>query len=66
MSVVETIERQVRQLGLKELAQFRDWFFEFEADAWDRQIERDAKAGKLDALARKALEDHAAGRTIPL
>ncbi|MEI7590881.1 MAG: hypothetical protein WCJ49_06185 [Deltaproteobacteria bacterium] len=66
MSVVETIERQVQQLGLKELAQFRDWFFEFEADAWDRQIERDAKAGKLDALARKALEDHAAGRTIPL
>ena len=66
MSVVETIERQVQQLGLEELAQFRDWFFEFEADAWDRQIERDAKAGKLDALARKALEDHAAGRTIPL
>ena len=66
MSVVETIERQVQQLGLKELAQFRDWFFEFEADAWDRQIERDAKAGKIDALARKALEDHAAGRTIPL
>ncbi len=66
MSVVETIERQVQQLGLKELAQFRDWFFEFEADAWDRQIERDAKAGKLDALARKSLEDHAAGRTIPL
>jgi hypothetical protein len=66
MSVVETIERQVQQLGLKELAQFRDWFFEFEADAWDRQIERDAKAGKLDDLARKALEDHAAGRTIPI
>jgi len=66
MSVVETIERQVQQLGLEELAQFRDWFFEFEADAWDRQIERDAKAGKLDDLARKALEDHAAGRTIPL
>ena len=52
MSVVETIERQVQQLGFKELAQFRDWFFEFEADAWDRQIERDAKAGKIDALAR--------------
>ena len=66
MSVVETIERQVQQLGLEELAQFRDWFFEFEADAWDRQIERDAKAGKLDDLARKALEDHAVGRTIPL
>ena len=46
--------------------EFRDWFLEFEADAWDRQIERDANAGKLDSLARKALEDHAAGRTTPL
>ena len=66
MSTVEALERQVQQLDPKELAQFRDWFLEFEADAWDRQIEKDAKAGKLDALARKALEDHAAGRTTPL
>lgn len=66
MSIVETLERQVEQLDPKELAEFRDWFLEFEADAWDRQIEQDAKAGKLDALARKALEDHAAGRTTLL
>ena len=66
MSIVEALEKQVQQLDPKELAQFRDWFLDFEADAWDRQIERDAKAGKLDALAHKALEDHAAGRTTPL
>jgi len=66
MSIVKTLERQVEQLDPKELAEFRDWFLEFEADAWDRQIEQDAKAGKLDALARKALEDHAAGRTTLL
>ena len=66
MSIVKTLERQVEQLNPKELAEFRDWFLEFEADAWDRQIEQDAKAGKLDALARKALEDHAAGRTTLL
>jgi hypothetical protein len=66
MSIVEALEKQVQQLDPKEFAQFRDWFLEFEADAWDQQIERDAKAGKLDALAHQALEDHAAGRTTPL
>jgi hypothetical protein len=66
MSTVEALERQVEQLEPKELAQFREWFLEFEADAWDRQIEQDAISGKLDALARKALDDHQAGRTTPI
>ena len=35
-------------------------------DAWDRQIEADAKAGKLDPLWREAMEDIKAGRTKPL
>lgn len=35
-------------------------------DAWDRQIEADAKAGRLDHLWQKALEDIEAGRTKPL
>lgn len=66
MNRVELLEQQVQQLSAKEFSRFRDWFLEYEWDAWDRQIESDAKAGKLDALARKALEDHAAGRTTPL
>ena len=32
------------------------------ADAWDKQIEEDIKAGRLDHLAQKALEDLQAGR----
>lgn len=66
MSTLESIEQQVAQLDPEQLAQFRDWFLEFEADAWDRQIALDAKAGKLDALAKKALNDHQAGRTTSL
>ncbi len=66
MSRVEQLEQQVQELDPPEFTQFRDWFLEYEWDAWDRQVERDARAGKLDALARKALEDHAAGRTTPL
>jgi hypothetical protein len=35
---------------------------EFTADAWDRRIEEDATAGRLDSLADEALEDLRAGR----
>ncbi len=66
MKTLEAIEQQVAELDPVELAQFREWFIEFEATAWDIQIERDAIAGKLDALAQKALNDHRAGRTTPL
>ncbi len=66
MGKVENIEQQVQALSHEELAQFRAWFLEFDLAAWDRQIGRDARAGKLDALADKALRDHAAGKTKPL
>ncbi len=63
MSKLEALEEGVSALSPEELAQFRRWFAEFDAAAWDHQIERDAKAGKLDALADEALRDHAAGKS---
>ena len=33
---------------------------------WDKQIEEDLKAGRLDTLIQEAEEDIAAGRTQPL
>ena len=66
MSKIETIEEQIKGLTPKELAHLRDRFLEFDWEAWDRQIERDSRAGKLDSMVRKVLEDHAAGRTTPL
>jgi hypothetical protein len=63
---VEILEHEVRALSPEELAQFRAWFLEFDWAAWDRQIERDVRAGKLDALAEKALRDRASGKTTPL
>ena len=51
MTKVEAIEEKVRALSDDELADFRRWFVEFDAAAWDRELERDARAGKLDALA---------------
>jgi hypothetical protein len=66
MSRLEAIEGEVRQLSADELKRFRDWFYQFDADAWDRQIEADVHAGKLDKLIEKAVRDDDAGRTTEL
>jgi hypothetical protein len=66
MSKVEKIEGEIQELSSEELAAFRDWFGEFDAEAWDRQLEADTNAGRLDRLAQRALRDHGAGRSTKL
>ena len=66
MSKVKDLEQQVKALSPEELAQFREWFVEFDWAVWDRELERDVRAGKLDALAEKAIQDYKAGKTKPL
>ena len=63
MSKLEALEKRVSGLSAEELAKFRRWFAGFDAAAWDRQIELDVKAGKLDELADEALRAHAAGKS---
>ena len=58
MGNMKSIENAVAALPPAELAEFRQWFAEFDAAVWDRQIERDAASGALDALASEALADH--------
>lgn len=66
MSRLENVEVQIKELTAEELRAFREWFVQFDADAWDCQIEADGRDGKLDALADRALHDHQAGRTTDL
>lgn len=66
MSNIENLERQVKDLSPEEFAAFRRWFIEYDWEAWDCQLERDVVAGRLDALAEKALQDHSAGKTSKL
>jgi hypothetical protein len=66
MSKVDQIECQVKDLNPDELKAFCDWFAQFDADLWDRQIEADAKNGKLLSLAERALHDHKTGRSTSL
>jgi hypothetical protein len=62
MGSVKEIEEAVLRLSAEELAAFRAWFAEFDAEVWDRQIEGDVAAGRLDALADEAIDDLRAGR----
>ena len=62
MTTVAEITGAVRRLRKKDLARFRKWFAEYDAAVWDRQLESDVAAGRLDALMREAQRDHRTGR----
>ena len=57
MPDVKALEEAVQALSPSALAEFRRWFTEFDAAAWDHQIEADVSSGKLDALLEEADED---------
>ena len=66
MSKIEAIESQIKGLSSEELTQFREWFAQFDGELWDRQLEADARAGKLDRLAEKAIREHHSGHSTKL
>jgi hypothetical protein len=66
MSKLEDLEKGVESLPPEELSKFRAWFVEFDHRAWDKQIEADSRAGKLDKLAAQALGDYKAGKARKL
>ena len=66
MTKIEKLENGVRRLNPEELAAFRDWFRRYDSDEWDKEIERDVSAGRLDRLTEEAIAAHKAGRTREL
>jgi len=66
MVSVEILEEQIAELDNDSFAKLRDWFIEFEQSRWEKQIEADSNAGKLDFLIDVALAEHQAGKTREL
>jgi hypothetical protein len=66
MSTIQELEMAVSQLSANELLQFSEWFEEFVADQWDKKIEADILAGRLDAAGKRADDEFLAGRASPL
>ncbi|HQU42788.1 MAG: hypothetical protein B7Z73_09595 [Planctomycetia bacterium 21-64-5] len=65
MSLKE-LEAAVSRLPAEELTAFARWFEEYVADAWDRRIEADIEAGRLEEAGRRADADFEAGGCTPL
>jgi hypothetical protein len=66
MTRVEQLEQEIEKLQPEEFAQLRDWLLEKDWVAWDRQLEEDVAAGRLDKLAEEALAEHGRGETTEL
>ena len=66
MTRVEQLEQEIEKLRPEEFAQLRDWLLEKDWAAWDRQLEEDVAAGRLDKLAEEALAEHVRGETTEL
>ncbi len=56
MTNIAKIQEEVLALSETDYRQLRQWFNELDMDEWDRQIEADSNAGKLDFLIAEALE----------
>jgi hypothetical protein len=66
MSTVAEIWSAIKELSLQERCELEALLHPFEDDDWDRQMKRDAAAGKFEKLHREAEAEHAAGKTVPL
>ena len=59
---IQEIETAITQLTPEQLADFRAWFADYDAQRWDQQFEAHVSAGRLDSLADEALNEYRAGR----
>lgn len=66
MSTVTEFESAIQRLPRDEFWRLTDKLIALRDEEWDRQIEQDAKTGKLDKLREGALADISVGRVKPL
>ncbi len=61
----DQIEAAIQKLPREEFFRLHEWIRDRFDDEWDKQIEEDVRAGRLDHLAQEALAEHRAGKTMP-
>lgn len=59
---VKEIETAISELPPAQVAELADWFAQFHAELWDKQIDDDLKTGKLQSLLDEAKRDLESGR----
>jgi hypothetical protein len=62
MTTIDEIKAAIDHLPLCERAEVARWLHGWGDDAWDQQMQRDAKSGKLDALLKQVDADISSNR----
>ena len=57
MLQVAEIKKKIEELPKPEYINLRHWFAEKDWKIWDKQIKEDSNSGKLDFLAKEALQE---------
>ncbi|MCE0521675.1 MAG: hypothetical protein LV480_02050 [Methylacidiphilales bacterium] len=65
MSTVEQIEAAIQKLPRNDFFRLHEWMRDRFDDEWDKQIEENARSGRLDAVAQEALAEYRAGKSTP-
>jgi len=63
---VSEIESAIEKLAPSEVSKLSEWFADFEAQIWDKKIERDLQNGKFKNLIEEVEKDFAGGNCQPL
>ncbi len=63
---VQEIEIAITQLSTEEFNNLSNWIVEYKNQQWDKQIEDDFNAGRLDALLDEVDAEYEQGLTKPL
>ena len=61
MSKMDELKAEIESLPNEEFAEIFRWLSEKEWERWDKEIEADSQAGRLDFLVRQAQEEKAKG-----
>ena len=61
MSKVDKIKTEIESLPTEEFSELVRWLSEKDWERWDKEIEADSDAGRLDFLVREAAEAKAKG-----
>ena len=54
MTTVTEIKQAILNLSKTEYAQLIEWLYELEEEAWDKEVETDSAAGRLEFLKAEA------------
>lgn len=61
MSKVDELKSEIERLPKDEFTELVRWLSEKDWERWDKEIEADSEAGKLDLLVREAVDAKAKG-----